>query len=187
MARGEVLGAFALTEPGSGSDAAAALTSRAESDGAGGYRLHGRKQWVTNGGFAGRLLVFARSEADTGARGITAFLVDAPADGLVVEDEAQKLGLHASSSIDLALDGVEVPPERRLGARGEGFRVAMSTLDGGRITIAAQAVGIAQAALDLAVAHARERGRPSAQIGQHTGRWRPAWPTPPRRSTPRGC
>ena len=108
MARGEVLGAFALTEPGSGSDAAA-LTTRAESDGSGGYRLHGRKQWVTNGGFAGRLLVFARSEPDPGARGITAFVVDAPAEGLVVEGEAQKLGLHASSTVDLALEGVRVP------------------------------------------------------------------------------
>ncbi len=166
MARGEVLGAFALTEPGSGSDAAA-LTTRAESDGSGGYRLHGRKQWVTNGGFAGRLLVFARSEPDPGARGITAFLVDAPAEGLVVESEAQKLGLHASSTVDLALEGVRVPSERRLGARGEGFRVAMTTLDGGRITIAAQAVGIAQAALDLAVGHARERQAFGQAIGRH--------------------
>jgi alkylation response protein AidB-like acyl-CoA dehydrogenase len=166
MARGEVLGAFALTEPGSGSDAAA-LTTRAESDGSGGYRLHGRKQWVTNGGFAGRLLVFARSEPDPGARGITAFVVDAPAEGLVVESEAQKLGLHASSTVDLALEGVRVPSERRLGARGEGFRVAMTTLDGGRITIAAQAVGIAQAALDLAVGHARERQAFGQAIGRH--------------------
>jgi alkylation response protein AidB-like acyl-CoA dehydrogenase len=166
MARGEVLGAFALTEPGSGSDAAA-LTTRAESDGSGGYRLHGRKQWVTNGGFAGRLLVFARSEPDPGARGITAFLVDAPAEGLVVEGEAEKLGLHASSTIDLALEGVRVPSDRRLGARGEGFRVAMTTLDGGRITIAAQAVGIAQAALDLAVGHARERQTFGQPIGRH--------------------
>jgi alkylation response protein AidB-like acyl-CoA dehydrogenase len=166
MARGEVLGAFALTEPGSGSDAAA-LTTRAESDGSGGYRLHGRKQWVTNGGFAGRLIVFARSEPDPGARGITAFVVNAPAEGLVVEGEAQKLGLHASSTVDLALEGVRVQSEHRLGARGEGFRVAMTTLDGGRITIAAQAVGIAQAALDLAVGHARERQAFGQPIGRH--------------------
>jgi alkylation response protein AidB-like acyl-CoA dehydrogenase len=168
LARGEVLGAFALTEPSSGSDAAS-LRARAEPDGAGGHRLHGRKQWITNGGHAGRILVFARSEPDPGARGITAFVIDAPAEGLVVEPEAGKLGLHASSTVDLALDGVHAPSERRLGARGEGFRIAMATLDGGRITIAAQAVGIAQAALDLAVAHARERqafGRPIGQHGQ---------------------
>ena len=185
MARGEIIGAFALTEPASGSDAAA-LASRAEPDGSGGYRLHGRKQWITNGGFAGRLIVFARSEPDPGARGITAFVLDAPGDGLVIEREAEKLGLHASSTVDLALDGVAVGPERRLGARGEGFRIAMSTLDGGRITIAAQAVGIAQAALDLAVAHARER-RPSAARSASTGRSRRASRTAPRRSTPRGC
>ena len=116
MARGEVLGAFALTEPGSGSDAAA-LTTRAESDGSGGYRLHGRKQWVTNGGFAGRLIVFARSEPDPGARGITAFVVNAPAEGLVVEGEAQKLGLHASSTVDLALEGVARPARSTAWAR----------------------------------------------------------------------
>ena len=166
MARGEIVGAFALTEPATGSDAAA-LRARAEPDGSGGYRLHGRKQWITNGGFAGRLIVFARSEPDPGARGITAFVLDAPTAGLVVEAEAEKLGLHASSTVDLALDGVAVGAERRLGARGEGFRIAMTTLDAGRIGIAAQAVGIAQAALDLAVAHAREREAFGRKIGQH--------------------
>jgi alkylation response protein AidB-like acyl-CoA dehydrogenase len=172
MARGEVIGAFALTEPATGSDAAA-LRARAEPDGSGGYRLHGRKQWITNGGFAGRLLLFARSEPDPGARGITAFVLDAPMPGLVIEGEADKLGLHASSTVDLALDGAAVGADRRLGARGEGFRIAMATLDGGRITIAAQAVGIAQASLDLAVSHARERetfGRPIGQHGQIAAR-----------------
>ena len=143
LAAGHELAAFALTEAGAGSDAAA-LRTRAR-DG----RITGAKQWVTNGSHAGTILVFARAEA-----GITAHVVRAGAPGLQVAREADKLGLHSSSTADLVFD--ETPGEV-LGAPGKGLRVALSTLDAGRIGIAAQAVGIAQAALDLAAGYARER------------------------------
>jgi alkylation response protein AidB-like acyl-CoA dehydrogenase len=160
LARGEQIGAFALTEPGSGSDASA-LRTRAEPDGTG-WRLSGRKQWITNGAAGGTILLFARTDA-----GITAFLVDGGADGLEVAGESEKLGLHSSSTVDLALDAVPVGPDRMLGEEGRGFPIALATLDGGRIGIAAQAVGIAQAAYDVARAYALEReqfGRPIAEF-----------------------
>jgi alkylation response protein AidB-like acyl-CoA dehydrogenase len=160
LARGEAIGAFALTESGSGSDASA-LRTRAETDGDG-WRVTGTKQWITNGGEGGTILLFARTEA-----GITAFLVDGRARGLTVAGEAEKLGLHSSSTVDLALDGVEVERDRVLGEEGRGFQIALGTLDGGRIGIAAQAVGIAQAAYDVAREYAREReqfGRPIADF-----------------------
>jgi alkylation response protein AidB-like acyl-CoA dehydrogenase len=165
LARGEHLGAFALTEPEAGSDAGA-LRLRAERDGDG-WRLHGRKQWITNGSHAGLVLTFARSEPDRPrGRGVSAFLVDGDAPGLRAVREEEKLGLHASSTADLEYDGVPAGADRLLAGRGEGFRVAMATLDGGRIGIAAQAVGIAQAALDVAVAHARDRRQFGRRIGE---------------------
>ena len=150
LASGERLGAFALTEPGSGSDARS-LRTRAEptSDG---WRLTGNKQWITNAAYAGTFLVFARTDA-----GISAFVVDRDSPGLHVTGEARKLGLHSSSTADLVLDGVAVTRDRLLGDDGEGFRVAMATLDGGRIGIAAQALGIAQAAYELSRRYALER------------------------------
>jgi alkylation response protein AidB-like acyl-CoA dehydrogenase len=160
LARGEVIGAFALTESGSGSDASALLT-RAEPDGDG-WRLTGTKQWITNGATGGTILLFARTEA-----GITAFLVDGKADGVTVTHEAEKLGLHSSSTVDLALDAVHVERDRLLGEEGRGFPIALGALDGGRIGIAAQAVGIAQAAYEVARDYAREReqfGRPIAEF-----------------------
>jgi alkylation response protein AidB-like acyl-CoA dehydrogenase len=160
LARGDAIGAFALTEPGSGSDASA-LRTRAEPDGDG-WRITGTKQWITNGGAGGTILLFARTEA-----GITAFLVAGDAEGLTVAGEAEKLGLHSSSTVDLSLDGVRVEADRVLGEDGRGFPIALGTLDGGRIGIAAQAVGIAQAAYDVAREYAREReqfGRPIADF-----------------------
>jgi alkylation response protein AidB-like acyl-CoA dehydrogenase len=150
LARGDRLGAFALTESDSGSDAAS-LRTRAEPED-GGWRLTGAKQWITNGGEGGTILVFAR----TGER-ISCFAVAGDADGLAVAGEAEKLGLHSSTTVDLVLDGVRVGPERLLGEEGKGFAVAMATLDAGRIGIAAQAVGIAQAAFDVARGYALER------------------------------
>jgi len=160
LARGEALGAFALTEPDSGSDAAA-LRTKAEPDGDA-WRISGRKQWITNGGAGGTILLFARTD-----EGVTAFLLDGSAEGLEVAGEAEKLGLHSSSTVDLALDGVRVEPDRLLGEEGRGFPIALATLDGGRIGIAAQAVGIAQAAFDVARAYAVERrqfGRPISKF-----------------------
>jgi alkylation response protein AidB-like acyl-CoA dehydrogenase len=173
LACGEELGAFALTEPAAGSDAAA-LRTRAGAD----ERLTGAKQWITNGSYASTFLVFARdatssaggrsrSPADDESRPpISAFVVRRGATGFGAVREEQKLGLNSSSTADLVLEDT---PAERLGAAGAGMRIALSTLDSGRIGIAAQAVGIAQAALDLATGYARERhafGRPIGSFGQ---------------------
>jgi alkylation response protein AidB-like acyl-CoA dehydrogenase len=150
LARGERLGAFALTEAESGSDAAS-LRARAEPDGDG-WRITGRKQWATNARHAGTFVLFARTDA-----GISCFLVDGGSEGLEISGEEEKLGLNSSSTADVVLDGVKVSGNRLLGEEGKGFRIAMTTLDGGRIGIAAQALGIAQAAYDVAHAYALER------------------------------
>ena len=154
LARGEVLGAFALTEPESGSDAASLRT--AATPNGGGWTISGSKQWITNGRYAGTFVLFARTDPDTpGARGVSAFIVDA--DHVRVTREEEKLGLNSSSTVDLVLEGAQVGGDRLLHEEGKGFRVAMATLDGGRIGIAAQALGIAQAAYDVARAYALER------------------------------
>ncbi len=156
LAQGHELAAFALTEPEAGSDAAA-LRTRADAEG----RITGTKQWITNGSHAATFNVFARDEG----QGISAYVVRKGADGFRVTREEDKLGLNSSSTADLSF---EATPAERLGAPGEGMRIALSTLDGGRIGIAAQAVGIAQAALDLAAAYAGERhafGGPIARFG----------------------
>jgi alkylation response protein AidB-like acyl-CoA dehydrogenase len=150
LARGEQLGAFALTEAESGSDAAS-LRARAERDGDG-WRITGRKQWVTNARHAGTFILFARTDA-----GVSCFIVDGASEGMEVSKEEEKLGLNSSSTADVVLDGVRVAEDRLLGEDGKGFAIAMKTLDGGRIGIAAQAVGIAQAAYDAARAYALER------------------------------
>ncbi len=153
LARGETIGAFAITEPGAGSDAGAIVTRAERTDA--GWRIRGSKQWITNGAFAGTFLLFARTgAADAGARGVSAFVLDAA--HVEVTREEEKLGLNSSSTSDLAIDA-EVPADRLLGEENRGFGIAMSTLDGGRIGIAAQAVGIAQAAYDVARGYALER------------------------------
>ena len=146
LASGEWLGGFALTEPGSGSDAAA-LVTRAERTSSG-YRLSGTKAFITSGGVADLYIVMART--GEGSRGITAFLVEGGQPGLRGGEPLRKMGLRGSVTAELILDSVEVEESRRLGAEGEGFRVAMAALDAGRIGISAQAVGIAQGALDAA-------------------------------------
>jgi alkylation response protein AidB-like acyl-CoA dehydrogenase len=143
LAAGEEIGAFALTEAGSGSDAGA-MRSRA-TDG----RITGSKQWITNGSHASTFLVFAREDAR-----ISAFVVRAGADGFAVTREEEKMGLNSSSTADLAFEDT---PGERLGEPGQGMRIALRTLDAGRVGIAAQAVGIAQAALEMATAYAKER------------------------------
>ena len=154
LARGEAIGAFALTESGSGSDAGS-LRTAAELD-TEGWRISGAKQWVTNGGFGGTIVLFARTDPDTpGPRGVSAFIVDG--DAVQVAREEEKLGLNSSSTVDLVLEEVLVDRDRLLHEEGKGFTVAMSTLDGGRIGIAAQALGIAQAGYDVAREYARER------------------------------
>ena len=154
LARGEHLGSFALTEAEAGSDAGALRTS-AEPDGDG-WRITGAKQWITNARYAGTALLFARTDPETpGAGGVSAFILDG--DHIRVTRDEEKLGLNSSITNDIVVDGVVVERDRLLHEELKGFRVAMTTLDGGRIGIAAQALGIAQAAYDAARAYALER------------------------------
>jgi len=162
LARGEQLGAFALTEPGSGSDAGS-LRTTATPDGDG-WILSGSKQWITNGSRAGTFVLFARTDRSTaGARGVSCFVVDA--EHVRITREEEKLGLNSSTTSDLVLEGARVGRDRLLHEEGRGFRVAMATLDGGRIGIAAQALGIAQAAFDVARAYAVDREQFGRRIG----------------------
>lgn len=153
MARGEILTAFALTEPDGGSDAGS-LKTKAERRG-GSYVLTGTKQYITTGKNADVCLVFARTAP--GKRGITAFLVPTDARGYVVARVEKKMGQNASDTCQIVLDEVTVPADARLGEEGQGYRIALSNLEGGRIGIAAQAVGISQAALDAALDYAKQR------------------------------
>jgi alkylation response protein AidB-like acyl-CoA dehydrogenase len=163
LARGEHLGAFALTEAEAGSDAGA-LRTRAEPDGEG-WRITGAKQWITNGRYAGTFLLFARTDPDAaGARGVSAFILDAA--GVRVTRDEEKLGLNSSVTNDIVIEGVHVDRDRLLHEQNRGFRVAMQTLDGGRIGIAAQAVGIAQAAFEVARDYAKERHAFGRRIGE---------------------
>jgi alkylation response protein AidB-like acyl-CoA dehydrogenase len=165
MLGGALLGAYALSEPHSGSDAAA-LATRAEPSAHGGYRLTGTKAWITHGGVADYLDVLART-GGPGPRGISCFLVPGDAAGLSAAPPERKMGMRASVTAAIHLDGVEVAPDRLIGAPGQGFAVAMAALDAGRLGIAACAVGLAQAALDAAVRYASGRvafGQPVARF-----------------------
>jgi alkylation response protein AidB-like acyl-CoA dehydrogenase len=154
LASGTALGCYALTEPGSGSDPAA-LVTRAERD-RDDWVLSGSKIFITLGSWAGLALVFARSGGE-GARGLTCFLVPTGSAGFSASPIKGKLGLRAQDTAEVFLDGVRVPDSNRLGAEGDGFKVAMSALDNGRISLAAGCVGIAQGCLDACVEYARER------------------------------
>src|SRR5438874_5396604 len=154
LARGGAIGAFALTEPEAGSDAGS-LRTAAGPDGDG-WTISGAKQWITNGGQGGTIVLFARTDPDTpGAGGVSAFILDG--EHVRATREEEKLGLNSSSTVDLVIEGAEVGRDRLLHEEGKGFTVAMATLDGGRIGIAAQALGIAQAAYDVAREYALER------------------------------
>jgi alkylation response protein AidB-like acyl-CoA dehydrogenase len=160
MLGGDLLGAYALSEPASGSDAAA-LRTKAVRDG-NDWVLTGTKAWITHGGVADFYTVMARTGGD-GARGITAFLVPGDAEGLSAAPPEKKMGLKGSPTAQIHLDGVRIPDERRIGEEGQGFAIALSALDAGRLGIAACAIGLAQAAFDEAVAYAADRqqfGRP---------------------------
>jgi alkylation response protein AidB-like acyl-CoA dehydrogenase len=162
LCSGEALGCFALTEPGRGSDAAN-LEARAERDGDGdgvgaGWRITGSKMFITNGSWAGVALVFART-GGPGPKGVTCFLVPTDSEGFEARPVTGKLGLRAQDTAELHLDGVPVPDANRLGAEGEGFAVAMSALDDGRMSLAAGCVGIAQGCLEASVAYARDRSQ----------------------------
>jgi alkylation response protein AidB-like acyl-CoA dehydrogenase len=164
LARGELLGAFALTEAEAGSDAGALRTRAEPSDG--GWTISGAKQWITNGSHAGTFLLFARTDPETpGAKGVSAFVLDA--EHVRVTREEEKLGLNSSVTSDLVVEGAFVGADRLLHEEGRGFAVAMTTLDGGRIGIAAQALGIAQAAYDVAREYAKERRTFGKRIAEH--------------------
>jgi alkylation response protein AidB-like acyl-CoA dehydrogenase len=163
LARGEHLGAFALTEPEAGSDAGA-IRTKAEPAPDGGWTITGAKQWITNGRYSGTFLLFARTDQQTaGARGVSAFILDA--DHVRVTRDEEKLGLNSSVTNDIVIEGAHVERDRLLHEENRGFRVAMTTLDGGRIGIAAQALGIAQAGYDVARDYALERRAFGHRIG----------------------
>ncbi|GAA1286242.1 acyl-CoA dehydrogenase [Planotetraspora silvatica] len=151
---GELLGAYCLSEPQSGSDAAA-LATRAETD-ADGYLVDGVKAWITHGGVADFYTLMARTSGE-GARGVSCFHVPAGLDGLSFGVPERKMGMRSSPTAQVRFDGVRLPPESLIGSPGQGFRIALAALDGGRLGIAACAVGVAQAAFDVASAYARER------------------------------
>lgn len=165
LTTGEMLGAFALTEPGAGTDAAAGQTT-AVLDGDE-YVLNGSKIFITNGGYADVYIVTAMTDPSSGTRGISAFIVEKDAPGFTVGDKEHKMGIKASSTTPLYFSDCRIPKDALLGQEGKGFKIAMQTLDGGRIGIAAQALGIAQGALDASVAYAKERvqfGKPIATL-----------------------
>lgn len=165
LASGEWLAAFALTEPDAGSDAAATKT-RAERIGDK-YVLNGTKCFITNGGVADVYSVFATTDPTRGVKGIAAFIVEKDSPGFSIGKKEDKMGIRASQTTELIFDNCEVPAENIIGGEGEGFRIAMLTLDKSRPGVAAQALGIAQGALDEAVKYARERkqfGRPIIEL-----------------------
>jgi butyryl-CoA dehydrogenase len=155
LARGEILGAFCLTEPQAGSDSAAIATSATRHSNT--YRLNGTKSWVTNGGEAALYVVFAKTDPGAGPRGISAFLVEPSFPGFRVARYEDKMGLRTSRSAEITFTDCEVPEGNRLGEEGQGLKIALELLDGGRVGIAAQAVGIAQGALEASAAHAKQR------------------------------
>jgi alkylation response protein AidB-like acyl-CoA dehydrogenase len=161
LARGEKIGCFALTEPDTGSDASA-IKARAERVD-GGYRISGYKQWITNGRIAGTMTVFARVEE----KGVTAFVVGMDADGISFGKHAKKMGVISATTDDLILDNVFVPDEDRLGEEGKGLSVALGTLDPGRIGVAAQALGISEAAFRYATDYATRRKTFGKPIAEH--------------------
>ncbi|HXA56193.1 MAG TPA: acyl-CoA dehydrogenase [Candidatus Acidoferrum sp.] len=155
FARGEKIGCFALTEPQAGSNAAA-LKTKAVLKGDR-YVVDGTKAWITSGGVADAALVYVNTKPELGEKGITALIVERGTPGFSVGKEEKKLGIHATACCELVFSGCEVPVDNRLGNEGEGYKVALSTLDGGRIGIASQAIGIAQGAFEAALAYAKQR------------------------------
>ena len=164
LASGEYLGAFCLTEPSAGSDAGS-LKTRAIPDGDD-YVIDGAKVFITNGGEADVYVIFASTDPQAGSRGISAFIVEKDTPGLIIGKDERKMGLHGSRTVQLTFEKMRVPATNRLGEEGEGFKIALANLEVGRIGIAAQSLGIAEAALEAATKYAKERvqfGKPIAQ------------------------
>lgn len=167
LASGEYLGGFALTESGAGSDAAS-LKTRAVKDGDY-YVLNGSKSFITNGGKADTYITFARTSDEGGSKGLSAFIIEKDTEGLIIGKQESKMGLRGSSTTELIFNNCRVHKEQLFGNEGEGFKVAMANLNIGRIGIAAQALGIAEAALEHAVAYAKERTQFGKPIAHHQG------------------
>lgn len=167
LASGQYLGAFALTEPSAGSDAGS-LKTRAEKK-ENHYILNGAKVFITNGGLADTFIVFARTSASAGSKGVSAFIVEKDTPGLIVGKPEKKMGLHGSSTVQITFDNCVVPATQLLGEEGNGFKIAMANLDVGRIGIAAQALGIAEASLEHAIAYAKEREQFGKPISKQQG------------------
>ncbi len=166
VATGEVSGAYALTEPQSGSDAGNMKTRAVLSEDGEYYILNGRKSWITSGPVAKYFVVFAMTQPELKHRGVTAFIVDGDSEGFIRGKKEPKLGIRASATCEIAFEDVKVPVENRLGEEGQGFKIAMSVLDAGRIGIAAQSVGIARAAYEASVQYAKERHAFGQPIGK---------------------
>jgi len=167
IASGEAIGAYSLTEPMSGSDAGTMRTRAERADG--GYRLTGRKSWVTSAPVASFILTFTMTDASLKHRGITAFLVETSQPGFALGKTEPKLGIRASATSEIVFEDCFVPETQRLGAEGDGFKIAMTVLDAGRIGIAAQGLGIAEASYDASLGYAREREAFGEKIGQFQG------------------
>lgn len=165
LAKGEKIGAFCLSEPEAGSDATSQRTTAIDKGDY--YLLNGTKNWITNGGTASTYLVIAQTDADKGHRGINAFIVEKGMDGFIIGAKENKLGIRASDTHTLMFQDVKVPKENRIGEDGFGFKFAMKTLEGGRIGIASQALGIASGAYELALAYSKERKAFGKEISKH--------------------
>jgi butyryl-CoA dehydrogenase len=165
FARGEKIGCYALTEPQAGSNAAALATKAVRKGDK--YVINGTKAWITNGGAADAAIVYVNTQPEKGEKGITALVVEKGTPGFAVGTEEKKLGIHATACTELSFSDCEVSAGNRIGEEGEGYKVALSTLDGGRIGIAAQATGIAQGAFEAALSYAQQRqafGHPIADF-----------------------
>jgi alkylation response protein AidB-like acyl-CoA dehydrogenase len=167
VASGKVIGAYSLTEPMSGSDAGT-MRSRATRDGDF-YVLNGRKSWVTSGPVAEYMVVFMMTDPEKKQKGITAFIVDSKTPGFIRGKKEPKLGIRASATSEIIFENCRIPIENRLGEEGEGFKIAMTVLDAGRIGIASQALGIAEAAYEASLSYAREREAFGQKIGEFQG------------------
>lgn len=165
LAKGELIGAFCLSEPEAGSDATSQRTTAIDMGDY--YLLNGTKNWITNGSSASVYLVIAQTNIEAGHRGINAFIVERGMDGFIVGAKEDKMGIRGSDTHTLLFNDVKVPKENRIGEDGFGFKFAMKVLSGGRIGIAAQALGIAGGAYELAVAYAKERKAFGTEIGKH--------------------
>ena len=167
LAKGEKLGAFSLSEPQSGSDASN-MNTHARMDGDS-YIINGTKNWVTNGINSDYVIVFAITEKGIGHKGISCFLIEKSYEGFSAGKPEEKLGIRSSDTCELYFDNVRVPKENLIGSEGDGFKIALATLDGGRIGIASQALGIAQASLDASIVYSKEREQFNKPISSNQG------------------